>query len=99
MVKDPVCGMDVNEHDSRFSTNWEGQKYYFCSDQCKQEFDREPRHYAGGHGMGTAQQGMHQQPGTSGMGEGRSQTGQKETGRSPQSGIGRRHQPEKKYGT
>jgi YHS domain-containing protein len=79
--------MDVNEHDSRFSTNWEGQKYYFCSDQCKQEFDREPRHYAGGHGMGTAQQGMPQQPGPKG------------TGRSPQSGIGRRHPPEKKYGT
>jgi len=87
MVRDPVCGMDVNEHDSRFSTNWEGQKYHFCSDQCKQEFDREPRHYAGGHGMGTEQQGTHQQP------------GQKETGHSPQSGIGRRHPPEKKYGT
>jgi hypothetical protein len=49
--------------------------------------------------MGTAQQGMPQQPGTTGTGEGRSQTGQKETGPSPQSGIGRRHQPEKKYGT
>ena len=43
-MKDPVCGMSVDER-SDFSTQFEGKKYFFCSDDCKQEFDAEPDEY------------------------------------------------------
>lgn len=91
MTKDPVCGMDVNEYETKHSTTWEGQKYHFCSDQCKQEFEREPRQYAGRQSMG--------QMGQQGMGQGR-QEGQHEQGQRQQPGrAGGQHKPEKKYGT
>lgn len=36
---DPVCGMVVHVDDSYITEN-QGQKYYFCSMQCKKEFER-----------------------------------------------------------
>jgi YHS domain-containing protein len=47
MAKDPVCGMDVNERDAVYSSEWRGETYYFCSPQCKGKFEREPREYTG----------------------------------------------------
>lgn len=39
MAKDPVCGMFVEEKpDSIKYTNREGREYYFCSNQCLDEF-------------------------------------------------------------
>ncbi len=46
MAKDPVCGMQVNEQDAVRSNN-QNQTYYFCSDGCKQAFDKNPKQYAG----------------------------------------------------
>ncbi|MER3601993.1 MAG: YHS domain-containing protein [Nitrososphaerota archaeon] len=46
MVKDPVCGMMVDERRARFSSEHAGKKYYFCSASCKASFDREPNKYA-----------------------------------------------------
>lgn len=45
MVKDPVCGMDVDENAPLKSTH-EGKNYAFCSASCKAKFDKEPRRYA-----------------------------------------------------
>jgi Cu+-exporting ATPase len=45
MVKDPVCGMDVDEKASLRSAH-EGKNYVFCSASCKAKFDREPARYA-----------------------------------------------------
>jgi len=41
MAKDPVCGMEIEKTQAKTSTVG-GQTYYFCSDACKEKFDREP---------------------------------------------------------
>jgi YHS domain-containing protein len=38
---DPVCGMQVDER-SEFHTQFAGKKYFFCSEECRQEFEAEP---------------------------------------------------------
>jgi YHS domain-containing protein len=45
MMKDPVCGMQVDEKKSPTSMV-EGKKYAFCSQSCKDEFDANPQQYA-----------------------------------------------------
>lgn len=46
---DIVCGMDVTE--KRFCSIFEGEKYFFCSQLCKEEFDRDPESYIHGKGL------------------------------------------------
>ena len=59
MVKDPVCGMTVDEKMAAATSEYEGATYYFCSPGCKATFDKDPHKYVKGtrehHGM----QGMH----------------------------------------
>jgi YHS domain-containing protein len=45
MVKDPVCGMDVDP--AQFETTYEGLHYAFCSEQCRQRFAANPHLYIG----------------------------------------------------
>ena len=45
MTMDPVCGMQVDEKQTTFKSNHEGKTYYFCSTDCKQEFDANPEDY------------------------------------------------------
>jgi len=49
MSKDPVSGADVSinkaEKTGRKST-YKGKVYYFTSDECKEQFDKNPAHYA-----------------------------------------------------
>jgi RND family efflux transporter MFP subunit len=43
--KDPVCGMDVDESKVKAAgriSMYGGKTYYFCSDGCKQEFEKDP---------------------------------------------------------
>ena len=47
MVKDPVCGMDVDPKTAAGKSEYQGQTYYFCSAGCKKAFDKEPAKYAG----------------------------------------------------
>ena len=45
MVKDPVCGMDVNPEIARaqgLSAEHEGQTYYFCGKGCMLDFTEDP---------------------------------------------------------
>src|SRR4026207_1527878 len=37
MAKDPTCGMTVNEA-TAISAEHDGQKFYFCSEHCRQKF-------------------------------------------------------------
>jgi Cu+-exporting ATPase len=46
MARDPVCGMDVNEQQAAGTSEYQGQIYYFCSSNCKQQFDQNPQRYA-----------------------------------------------------
>jgi YHS domain-containing protein len=47
MMKDPVCGMDVDPKTAAAKSEFQGVTYYFCSNGCKKAFDKEPEKYAG----------------------------------------------------
>lgn len=57
-VKDPVCGMMIEERDAVATSDYHGQRYYFCSKDCKVEFDENPEEYAGQASSGTGKQKM-----------------------------------------
>jgi YHS domain-containing protein len=42
MAKDPICGMTVEEKKAAGTSTHAGTTYYFCSANCKAEFDRNP---------------------------------------------------------
>jgi len=49
MVKDVVCGMDVDRADAaaaKLRSAHQGRTYSFCSDLCKKQFDAEPARFA-----------------------------------------------------
>jgi len=43
---DPVCGMSVDVDHAKFTSSYGGKTFYFCSESCKQAFEREPAKYA-----------------------------------------------------
>ena len=45
MVKDLVCGMDVDPKTAANKSEYKGQMYYFCSPGCKKDFDKNPEKY------------------------------------------------------
>jgi len=47
-VKDPVCGMEVEE--DKVCSEYQGIKYCFCSQGCKDKFDQNPTQYTEKHG-------------------------------------------------
>ena len=47
IVKDPVCGMDVDISTAVGHTEHAGQTYYFCGSKCKEKFDLSPEQYLG----------------------------------------------------
>jgi P-type Cu+ transporter len=48
MVKDPVCGMEVNPEIARaqgLSAEHDGETYYFCGRGCKLDFTDDPARF------------------------------------------------------
>lgn len=45
MAKDPVCGMFVEEKPDTIQYNKDGRIYYFCSNQCLNEFTQPGAYY------------------------------------------------------
>ncbi|SNX54794.1 YHS domain-containing protein [Thermoanaerobacterium sp. RBIITD] len=45
MAKDPVCRMDLREEDAAAKTTYNGKEYFFCSNSCKVEFEKDPEKY------------------------------------------------------
>jgi Cu+-exporting ATPase len=45
MVKDLVCGMEVDPNVATGKSVHKGQTYYFCSLDCKKKFDKNPEKY------------------------------------------------------
>ena len=46
---DPVCGMEVDEKLAAAAgrkLEYQGKAYYFCSDECKETFEKDPARYA-----------------------------------------------------
>ena len=50
MAVDPVCGSHVDEQAAHpaeeYTSDYAGQTFYFCSDDCKATFDATPEQYA-----------------------------------------------------
>ena len=45
-VTDPVCGMTVDSEKAAGQSQHEGRTFYFCSAQCKRQFDADPGRYS-----------------------------------------------------
>lgn len=45
MEKDVVCGMQVDPAKAAGSSEYKGKTYYFCSTDCKAQFDANPGQY------------------------------------------------------
>ena len=46
-MKDPVCGMDVDETTAQHTVEFQGSTYYFCAAGCKKAFEKDPEQYLG----------------------------------------------------
>ena len=52
---DPVCKMEVDTETAKWTSEYQGDTYYFCAPGCKVSFDKDPEKYlqggdpAGGH--------------------------------------------------
>ncbi|MFW9803022.1 MAG: heavy metal translocating P-type ATPase, partial [Candidatus Thorarchaeota archaeon] len=42
---DPICKMDVDVATAELFSDFDGKRYYFCSPNCKQTFDADPKKY------------------------------------------------------
>jgi YHS domain-containing protein len=47
LVKDVVCGMEIDPGSAEASSVHNGVTYYFCAESCKQEFDADPAKFLG----------------------------------------------------
>ena len=47
-VRDPVCSMELEERDVRFTSEYHSRTYSFCSLSCKKKFDANPEMYLRG---------------------------------------------------
>jgi Cu+-exporting ATPase len=45
MVKDPVCGMTIDEKTAAGTSEYQGQTIYFCAAVYKTRFDQDPAKY------------------------------------------------------
>lgn len=45
MAKDPVCGMQVDEEEAEFRTEYKGKTYYFCAEMCQKKFEKDPEKF------------------------------------------------------
>jgi P-type Cu+ transporter len=45
MTNDPVCGMELEEATAAAEAEHQGNRYYFCSESCKEAFERNPDNY------------------------------------------------------
>jgi Cu+-exporting ATPase len=44
-VHDPVCGMEIDSQNAFAKREHMGQTFYFCSQSCVDQFDKDPHHY------------------------------------------------------
>jgi Cu+-exporting ATPase len=45
LIKDPVCGMTVDEKTAKHKYEYMGKTYYFCNASCMQSFKANPQKY------------------------------------------------------
>lgn len=44
-MRDPVCKMDVEPDEAVAIADYEGDRYYFCTEECKERFEADPERY------------------------------------------------------
>ncbi len=44
-VKDPVCGMEIEESEAKAEESYKGQTYHFCSTNCRDKFVKDPESF------------------------------------------------------
>ena len=47
MARDPVCGMELDTESAPANSEYNGHTYYFCSEECKEDFEMNPERYTG----------------------------------------------------
>jgi Cu+-exporting ATPase len=45
MAKDPTCGMEIEKNIVIVPVEHMGKTFYFCSDGCKEKFEKDPMKY------------------------------------------------------
>ena len=45
IITDVVCSMVVDTNKTKIISYYKGEKYYFCSNECKAKFDANPAEY------------------------------------------------------
>ena len=45
MERDPVCQMDVDKATAPATAEYLGERFYFCSEECKRRFVADPERY------------------------------------------------------
>lgn len=45
MVKDVVCGMQIDPNEAAGKSEYGGQTYYLCAPGCKRKFDANPQQF------------------------------------------------------
>ena len=44
-ITDPVCGMQLESSQAAAQTVYEGQAYFFCSEECRKTFEENPKEF------------------------------------------------------
>jgi len=42
---DPICKMEVVKKGAKYTSEYQGERYYFCAPGCKKKFDEDPDRY------------------------------------------------------
>jgi YHS domain-containing protein len=45
MAEDPVCGMRIDSEEAAGTIEYEGKRYFFCSQACHDAFEADPTSY------------------------------------------------------
>jgi Cu+-exporting ATPase len=45
-VTDPVCGMQIQVEKAVAKVEYQGKTYYFCTEACRDQFQKNPAKYA-----------------------------------------------------
>ena len=76
LVKDLVCGMEIDPETAAGKSEYQGTTYYFCATSCKTDFDADPQKYIGG-GAAAATAGSSDEPAAAPAGGASEETSEK----------------------